>query len=41
MDDCPGNTFLDTAKALFPDFFLLESLPIGLLVANPGRASFQ
>ena len=36
MDDCTGSTFLDTAKALFPDFFLLESLPIGLVVVDAG-----
>lgn len=36
MDDCTGSTFPDTAKALFPDFFLLESLPIGLVVVDAG-----
>jgi PAS domain S-box-containing protein len=36
MDDFTGSTFLDTAKALFPDFFLLELMPVGLLVADAG-----
>jgi PAS domain S-box-containing protein len=36
MDDCTGNTFLDAAKVLFPDFFLLESLPVGLVVVDAG-----
>lgn len=36
MDDCTGNTLLDTAKALFPDLFLLESLPVGLVVVDAG-----
>jgi PAS domain S-box-containing protein len=41
MDDCTGNTFLDAAKVLFPDFFLLESLPVGLVVVDAGAHMIQ
>jgi PAS domain S-box-containing protein len=36
MDDFTGHMFLDSGGASFSDFSLLESLPIGLLVADSG-----
>jgi PAS domain S-box-containing protein len=36
MDDLTGHTFLDSRGASFSDFSLLESLSIGLFVADSG-----